>query len=50
MTTQELVIRQHYFFSKSYCDVFLVSDNSASNILIDFIGYNYFNDEMKNEF
>jgi len=25
-----------------------VSDNSASNILIDFIGYNYFNDEMKN--
>ncbi|MBL6604257.1 MAG: serine hydrolase [Bacteroidetes bacterium] len=35
-------------FQNLIADVFLVSDNSASNILIDFIGYNYFNDEMKN--
>ncbi len=27
--------------------VFLVSDNSASNILINFLGYNYFNQEMR---
>ena len=27
--------------------VFLVSDNSASNILINFLGYNYFNQQMK---
>ena len=35
-------------FQNLIADVFLVSDNSASNILIDFIGYNYFNNEMKN--
>ena len=28
-------------------DVFLVSDNSASNVLIDFIGYNKFNAKME---
>ena len=27
--------------------VFLVSDNSASNILINFLGYNYFNKQMR---
>ena len=27
--------------------LFLVSDNSASNILINFLGYNYFNQQMK---
>ena len=35
-------------FQNLIADVFLISDNSASNILIDFIGYNYFNNEMKN--
>ena len=35
-------------FQNLVADIFLVSDNSASNILIDFIGYNYFNDEMQN--
>tara|TARA_B100000900_G_C20594210_1_gene722749 strand:- start:819 stop:1970 length:1152 start_codon:yes stop_codon:yes gene_type:complete len=35
-------------FQNLIADIFLVSDNSASNILIDFIGYNYFNQEMKN--
>ena len=35
-------------FQNLIADIFLVSDNSASNILIDFIGYNYFNDEMQN--
>ena len=35
-------------FQNLIADVFLVSDNSASNILIDFIGYNYFNHEMEN--
>ena len=45
----ELVIRDSITsFQNLIADVFLVSDNSASNILIDFIGYNYFNDEMKN--
>ena len=34
-------------FQNLIADVFLISDNSASNILIDFIGYNYFNLEMK---
>ena len=41
----ELVIRDSITsFQNLIADVFLVSDNSASNILIDFIGYNYFND------
>ena len=45
----ELVIRDSITsFQNLIADVFLVSDNSASNILIDFLGYNYFNDEMKN--
>ncbi len=45
----ELVIRDSITsFQNLIADVFLVSDNSASNILIDFIGYNYFNDEMEN--
>jgi len=45
----ELIIRDSITsFQNLIADVFLVSDNSASNILIDFIGYNYFNDEMKN--
>ena len=45
----QLVIRDSITsFQNLIADVFLVSDNSASNILIDFIGYNYFNDEMKN--
>ena len=35
-------------FQNLIADIFLVSDHSASNILIDFIGYNYFNDEMQN--
>lgn len=45
----ELVIRDSITsFQNLIADVFLVSDNSASNILIDFIGYNYFNHEMEN--
>jgi hypothetical protein len=34
-------------FQNLIADVFLVSDNTASNILIDFIGYNYFNTKMQ---
>ena len=45
----QLVIRDSITsFQNLIADVFLVSDNSASNILIDFIGYNYFNHEMEN--
>jgi len=45
----ELVIRDSITsFQNLIADVFLVSDNSASNILIDFVGYNYFNHEMEN--
>ena len=45
----ELLIRDSITsFQNLIADVFLVSDNSASNILIDFIGYNYFNHEMEN--
>lgn len=45
----ELVVRDSITsFQNLIADVFLVSDNSASNILIDFIGYNYFNHEMEN--
>ena len=41
----ELVIRDSITsFQNLIADVFLVSDNSASNILIDFLGYNYFNE------
>ena len=35
-------------FQNLIADVFLVSDNAASNVLIDFIGYNYFNSSMSN--
>ena len=35
-------------FQNLIADVFLVSDNSASNVLIDFIGYNYFNSSISN--
>ena len=35
-------------FQNLIADVFLVSDNSASNVLIDFIGYNYFNSSIRN--
>jgi len=35
-------------FQNLIADVFLVSDNSASNVLIDFLGYNYFNSSMIN--
>ena len=34
-------------FQNLIADVFLVSDNSASNVLIDFIGYNKFNAKME---
>ena len=34
-------------FQDLIAQVFLVSDNSASNILINFLGYNYFNQEMR---
>ena len=33
-------------FKDLIAKVFLVSDNSASNVLINFLGYNYFNEEM----
>ena len=36
-------------FQNLIADVFLVSDNYSSNILIDFIGYNYFNTKMSHE-
>ena len=34
-------------FKDLIAKVFLVSDNSASNILINFLGYNYFNKQMR---
>ena len=34
-------------FKDLIAQVFLVSDNSASNILINFLGYNYFNKQMR---
>ncbi len=34
-------------FTDLIAKVFLVSDNSASNILINFLGYNYFNKQMR---
>ena len=33
-------------FQNLIADILLVSDNSASNVLIDFIGYNHFNAKM----
>ncbi len=40
-------IFQETTFKDLIAKVFLVSDNSASNILINFLGYNYFNQEMR---
>ena len=40
---QEIILKDSITsFQNLIADVFLVSDNSASNVLIDFIGYNYF--------
>ena len=36
-------------FQNLISKVFLTRDNSAANILIDFLGYNYFNSKMKKE-
>ena len=36
-------------FQNLISKVFLTSDNSSANILIDFLGYNYFNSKMKKE-
>ena len=36
-------------FQNLISKVFLTSDNSAANILIDFLGYNYFNSKMNKE-
>ena len=46
---QEIILKDSITsFQNLIADVFLVSDNSASNVLIDFIGYNYFNLSMSN--
>ena len=46
---KEIIIKDSITsFQNLIADVFLVSDNSASNILIDFLGYNYFNLSMRN--
>ena len=46
---QEIILKDSITsFQNLIADVFLVSDNSASNVLIDFIGYNYFNSSMSN--
>ena len=46
---KEIIVRDSISsFQNLIADVFLVSDNSASNVLIDFIGYNYFNSSMIN--
>ena len=34
-------------FKDLIAKIFLVSDNSASNVLINFLGYNYFNEQMR---
>ena len=44
--TREIQIDTITSFQNLIADVFLVSDNYSSNILIDFIGYNYFNTKM----
>ena len=38
--------REEMSFKDLIAKIFLVSDNSASNVLISFLGYNYFNEEM----
>ena len=44
---KEIIIKDSITsFQNLIADVFLVSDNSASNVLIDFLGYNYFNTSM----
>ena len=44
---KEIIIKDSITsFQNLIADVFLISDNSASNVLIDFIGYNYFNSSM----
>ena len=44
---KEIIIKDSITsFQNLIADVFLVSDNSASNVLIDFLGYNYFNSSM----
>ena len=40
--------REEEAFTDLIAKIFLVSDNSASNVLINFLGYNYFNEQMKN--
>ena len=46
---KEIIIKDSISsFQNLIADVFLVSDNSASNVLIDFLGYNYFNSSMIN--
>ena len=46
---KEIIIKDSITsFQNLIADVFLVSDNSASNVLIDFLGYNYFNLSMRN--
>jgi len=39
--------RKEGSFKELIAKIFLVSDNSASNVLINFLGYNYFNEQMK---
>ena len=39
--------REEETFKDLIAKIFLVSDNSASNVLINFLGYNYFNEQMK---
>ena len=46
LVNEEETIRETTF-KDLLAQVFLVSDNSASNILINFLGYNYFNQEMR---
>jgi|TARA_B100001250_G_scaffold139991_1_gene119906 hypothetical protein len=40
--------REEETFTDLIAKIFLVSDNSASNVLINFLGYDYFNEQMKN--
>ena len=40
--------REEETFTDLIAKIFLVSDNTASNVLINFLGYDYFNEQMKN--
>jgi len=40
--------REEETFTDLIAKIFLVSDNAASNVLINFLGYDYFNEQMKN--